>query len=55
MNVFELFSIEANQELFVDKLYLYKLKKDKQTIEVPHNKFEVLLIAFKCILESSQN
>lgn len=52
VNVFELFSVESNQELFVDKLYLFKLKKDAPTIEVTQNKFEVLLIAFKCILES---
>ena len=53
VDVFDLFSKEPIQLLFVDKLYLFRLRKDAGLIEMPRGKFEILLISFKCILESS--
>ena len=52
VDVFSLFSKEPCQQIFVDKLDLLRIQKETTYVRLAREKFEVVLIAFKCILES---
>jgi hypothetical protein len=53
VDMYELFAKEVNQQMFINKLYLYKIQKDTTTVRLADEKFEMVLIAFKCILQSN--
>ena len=54
-NLYQLMSAEVAQQLFVNKLYLHKTRLRTQRIFLTRYQFDLLLITFKCTIDSSRS